>query len=99
MRNADTTGFGNGLKPCRDIDAAPEDVVRLDDNVSDVDTHTENKAPVFRFIRYKFMDTVLELHRSSDCFNRARKLRQEPVASVLHDAAAVFGDCRVDSLR
>ena len=42
----------------------------------------------------KFANTRLELYRSSNGFDRARKLRQEPVAGVLHDAAAVFGDCR-----
>jgi hypothetical protein len=44
------------------------------------------------------MDTVLELHRSSNRLDRARKLRQEPVAGILHDVAAVFCDYRLDSV-
>src|SRR6202007_2101308 len=74
LRDADTAGFGNTLKPCRDVDAVPKDVMRLDDHVADVDAHTERNAPVFRIIHCKFMDTVLELHRSSNRLYRARKL-------------------------
>jgi hypothetical protein len=44
------------------------------------------------------MDTVLELHRSSNRLDRARKLRQEPAAGILHDVAAVFCDYRLDSV-
>jgi hypothetical protein len=33
---------------------------------------------------------------SADRFDRAWKFRQGPVAGVLHDAAAVFGNCRGD---
>src|ERR1700693_489423 len=98
MRDADTAGFGNALKPCRDVDAVPKDVMRLDDHVADVDAHTERNAPVFRIIHCKFMDTVLELHRSSNRLDRARKLRQEPVAGILHDVAAVFCDYRLDNV-
>jgi hypothetical protein len=42
------------------------------------------------------IDTGLELHSRSNRFDRARKLRQEPIASVLDNAAAVFGYCRGD---
>src|SRR5258705_6681395 len=98
LRDADTAGFGNALKPCRDVDAVPKDVMRLDDYVADVDAHTERNAPVFRIIHCKFMDTILELHRSSNRLDRARKLRQEPVAGILHDLAAVFCDYRLDNV-
>jgi hypothetical protein len=45
------------------------------------------------------VDACLELHSSSNRFDRTGKLRQEPVASVLDNAAAMFGDCRVDGVR
>jgi hypothetical protein len=47
----------------------------------------------------KLVDAALELHGSSNCFDRARKLRQEPVAGVLDNTAAVVGNCRSDSVR
>src|ERR1700736_2471760 len=98
LRNADTAGFGNALKPCRDVDAVPKDVMRLDDHVADVDAHTERNAPVFRIIHCKFMDTVLELHRSSNRLDRRSEERREPVAGILHEVAAVFCDYRLDNV-
>ena len=64
----------------------------LDDYVADIDAHAESNAPVFRITDCKFLDAGLELHSSPNRLDRAWKLRQEPVAGVLHDAAAVFGD-------
>ena len=61
------------------------------------DTDAESDASVFRVASCKLINTSLELHSSSNRLDRARKLCQEPVAGILHDAAAVFGYCRVDS--
>jgi hypothetical protein len=71
----------------------------LDDYVADIDAHTESNAPVFRITDCKFMDTVLELHRSSYRLDSARKFRQEPVTRVFHDVAAVFRDRWLYSVR
>ena len=40
-RDADAARFCDALKPRRDIDAVSKDVVRLDNNVADVDADTE----------------------------------------------------------
>jgi hypothetical protein len=98
-RDADTPGFCNALKPCRNIHAIPKDVMRLDNYVADIDAHAESNALVFRIADCKVVDAGLELHSGSNRLDRARKLRQEPVPSVLDNAAAVFGNCRGDSLR
>ena len=98
-RDADAAGFCDALKPRRNINAVSKDVMRLDDYVADIDAHTESNAPVFRITDCKFLDTGLELQCSSNRFDRTRKLRQEPVAGVLHDAAAVFGNCGLDTVR
>src|SRR5712691_8864893 len=45
------------------------------------------------------MNAALELHSSSNRLDRARKLRQEPVPGVLHDAAAVLDDCWINGVR
>jgi hypothetical protein len=71
----------------------------LDDYVTDIDAHAESNATVFRVACCKFVDTVLELHSSPNRLDRTRKLHQEPVASVLHDATAVFRDCGLDAAR
>ena len=57
------------------------------------------RPPIFAVSDSEFIDTGLELHRGPNRLDRAWKLRQEAIAGVLHDAAAVFSDCRVDSLR
>src|SRR5262245_48883347 len=41
----------------------------------------------------------MELHRSPNRLDRAWKLRQEAIASVVYDATPAFSDCRMDSLR
>jgi hypothetical protein len=73
--------------------------MRFDNYVTDIDAHTESNTPVFRITGRKFINACLELHSSADRFDRAWKLRQEPVASVLHDMAAVFGDCGRNTVR
>jgi hypothetical protein len=97
-RDTHAARFCDALKPRRDIDAISKDVVRLDDHVTDIDADAESNARLFRLADCKFLYAGLELHGSSNSFDRARKLRQDPVTSILHDAPAVLGDCRVDSL-
>ena len=72
--------------------------MRLDNYVADIDANTEGNSPVCDIVICKFLDTGLELHSSSNRFDRARKVRQEPVPGVLHDAAAVFRYCWVDGV-
>jgi hypothetical protein len=64
--------------------------MRFYDYVADIDAHAESNTPVFHLADCKFLDAGLESHRSPNRLNRARKLRQEPVPGVLHDAAAMF---------
>jgi hypothetical protein len=71
----------------------------LDDYVTDIDAHAESDAAVFPIADRKLLDARLELHSSPDRFDRARKLRQEPISGVLDNAAAVFGNCGSNSVR
>ncbi len=98
-RNADATRLRNVLEPRRDIDAVPKDIMWFDDHVTDIDADPEGNASILRVGGRKFSDAGLELRSSSYRLYGARKLRQEPVAGILHDAAAVFSDCRVGNLR
>jgi hypothetical protein len=98
-RDADAPGFCDAFKPRRNIHPIPKDVVRLNNYVTDIDAHTESNAPVLHIAVSQVVDAGLELHSSSNGFDRARKLRQEPVASVFDNAAAVFTYCRGDSVR
>jgi hypothetical protein len=98
-RDADTTGLCDAFKPRRYVYAVPKNVMRLDNYVADINAHPKGNAIVFRLIDCKFVNVVLELERSSNRFDRARKLRQEPIASVFDNAATVFTNCRGDSVR
>jgi hypothetical protein len=98
-RDAYTAGFCDALKPRRNINAIPEDVMRLDNYVADIDADSDSNAPVFRVTNCELADAGLELRTSSNRFHRARELRQEPVPGVLDDAASVFGNCRGDNVR
>jgi hypothetical protein len=98
-RDTYAAGFGDRLKSRRNVNAVSKDVMGLDDYVADIDAHTESNAPVFRITDCKFMNAGLELHRSSNRLDSARKLRQEPVAGILHDAAAVLRNHGLDTAR
>jgi hypothetical protein len=65
----------NVLKPCRNVHTIPEDVVRLDNYVADIDAHMESNTPVFRIGNHKFSDAVLELQGCPNRFDPTRKLR------------------------
>ena len=98
-RDADAAGFGDALKSRRDVNAISKDVMGLDDYVADIDAYTESNAPVFHLTDCEFLDAGLKLHSSSNRFDRARKLRQKPVTRVLHDAATVFRNGGLDTVR
>ena len=73
--------------------------MRLDDHVAYVDAHPEDKAPVFGLSGRQIPNAALKILGRSDRFDRARELGQEPVARVLDDAAPVFRNGWLDSVR
>jgi hypothetical protein len=96
-RDADAAGFRDALKPRRNVNAVAKNVMRLNNHITDIDANTESNTHVVRFSHCKLLDTRLKLNSGSNRFDCARKLRQEPVAGILHDAAAVFRDCGLDA--
>jgi hypothetical protein len=98
-RDADAARFCDALEPCRNIYAIPEDVMRLDNYVADIDAHTESNALVFHVIDGKFVDACLELHSGPNGLDRTGKLRQKPVAGVFDNAAAMVRYCRAHNIR
>lgn len=92
-------GSREALEPSRDVDAISEDVVRLNDYVTNVNANAESDALFIDLIACKLLDADLEQRRSSDRRDRARKFCQEAVARVVHDAAAVFRYRGFDSVR
>src|SRR5437899_2493993 len=98
-RDANAARLCNALKPRRDVDAVPEDIMWFDDHVADVDADAESNSSVFCLTGCEFFDACLELQSGANRFDRAWKLRQEPVAGVLYDAATMFRDRRRNLIR
>ena len=46
IRNADTTGLGDPFEPGRDVHTVAENIVVVDDDVSDVDANTKFKSAI-----------------------------------------------------
>ena len=92
-------GSRNALKTRRNVYAVAKNIMRISNYVTDIDANAKPKPRIFAVFDRKFIDTALELHRSPNRLDRAWKLRQEAIASVVYDAAPVSSDCRMDSLR
>jgi hypothetical protein len=98
-RDADAARVRNALKTRRNVHSVAKNVMRLNDDVSDIDANAKLKPRIFAVSDRDLIDTALELHRSPNRLDRAWKLRQEAIAGIAYNAAPVFSDCRMDSLR
>src|SRR6266851_3954743 len=87
-RDADAAGLSDTFKPCSDVNAVTKNVMRLNNHVADIDSDTESNTSIFRITGCNFLDAGLELHSGPNRFDHTRKLRQEAVPGVLHDAGA-----------
>ncbi len=97
-RQADAAGSGNIFELYGDVDLVSEDVMRLDDHVTDIDADAETNTLIFGITDCNFKDAGLEPRRSADRFDGTGKLGQEPVAGILDDMTAVLDDRRLDSV-
>src|ERR1700709_123528 len=98
-RDADTTGFRDALKSGCNIYSIAKNVVGFHNHVADIDADAKTKAPVFSVSDREVMNIGLETYCSPNRLDRTRKFRQEPVTGVLHDAATVFGNHGLDTIR
>jgi hypothetical protein len=94
--DADPAGLGQRLQSCCDVHAVTEDVLVLGNHVAEVDPEPELDPRRRRDSRVAIRHAPLHFHPASDGIDHARELRQEAVASVLDDAAAVLRDLGID---
>ncbi len=97
-RDADAAGLGERLEARGDIDAVAEDVAILDDNVADIDADAELDA-VVRYAGVALGHRLLPVGRAAQRVDDAGEFDEEAVAGGFDDAAAMFGDRRVDQRR
>ena len=95
-RDADATRLGERLQPGRHVDAVPENVWLLDDDVADIDADSEFDALFGRHRDIALSHAALDFDGAAHGFDDAGKLGQQPVAGCLDDASAMLVDRRVD---
>lgn len=89
---ADATRLGQGLQARRHVDAGSVDVVAVDDDVADIDTHAELDAAFGRNIGVTLGHAPLDRHRAPQGIDHAGEFDQRAVAHELDDAAPMRGD-------
>jgi hypothetical protein len=89
-RDTDATGFGYSLKPSRDVDAIPENVVTLDQDVTEVDPHPVQHTLVLGDILVALGHHSLHSHGALDRIDYRGKLKQHAVPCGLDKTAPVL---------
>jgi hypothetical protein len=96
VRDANAARLGQRLQPRRDIDSVAEDVATIDDDVTEIDADAKADAPRLRNVPVAVEHGALDLGSAAHRVDDTAELHQQSVAGGLDDAAAMFGDLRVD---
>ena len=92
-RDVNASGFRDAFKSRRNIYVVAKDVMGFNNHVANIDADTKNKALIFSVANRKVMDALLKLRHAPEPPRPHWKLRQEPIASILNDAATCFVNC------
>ena len=95
-RDRNASRHGDAFEPRCNIDAIAEDIVVVDDDVSQMDADAELDPLGLGYLRVLVSHAALNFDGASRCIDGTGKFDQHTVASGLDDAAAMFGDCGVD---
>ncbi len=98
VRDADATRIRRGLKPRCDVDALTKDIICVDDNVPQVDTHSVANTARFRHVGFARRHRPLDRNGALDGVDDAREFHQHAVARGLDDPSVMVGDPGVDQL-
>jgi hypothetical protein len=96
VRDADAAGLCDPFKPCRNVNAVAEDVVIVEDDVTDVNANAEFDPDIPRHTRVLTGHAALYLHRATRCIDGTGELSQHAVAGGLYDAASMQCDFGID---
>ena len=95
-RYADPAGFGESLQSGSNIHPVAVDVAVLDDDVAEIDAHTEYDPLFLANAVIAIRHPALDRDGTGDSLNDARELDQQTIARRLYDPALVLADLRVD---
>jgi len=94
----DPAGIGQGFDPRGDVDPVAIEVVRLDDDVAEVNADAQFDAVVVRDAGVPLGHGLLHRDCAAHRIEDARKFDQHAVAGGLDDAAVMLGDLRIEEL-
>jgi hypothetical protein len=97
-RDAEPARFCERLQAGRDIDAVAEDVVTVNDDVTEIDPDPEPDLAVLGHTGFAIDHRPLQLGGTAHRVDDAREFHQHPVVGRLYDAAGMLADLRVDEL-
>src|SRR6266853_877247 len=95
-RDRNASRHSDAFEPRCNIDAIAEDIVVVDDDVSQMDADAELDPLGLGYLRVLASHAALNFDGALRCIDGTGKFDQQTVASGLDDAAAMFGDCGVD---
>src|SRR6516164_3495903 len=95
---ADTAGRSEAFEPCREVDTMAVDVVRRDDDVTEIDADAQLDASALRHPGIAGDDEPLHIQGAANRVDHAAELDEGAVTGVLDDPAAMFADPRLDDL-
>ncbi len=98
VRDENAARLGQRLQPGGDIDAVPEDILRFDDHIAEVDANSKIDALVLWDIIVAVSHCALDFRGAADRIQHTRKFGQHAVAGVFYDAPAMLLDLRIDQL-
>ena len=92
-RNADTSGRGNGLKPCRHVHCGAKEIFAVDDNLTQGDADPKGEE---RVLALSAVQCLLHGERAADRLGRPKELGQDAVSGCVEDPPAMLLDERID---
>jgi hypothetical protein len=94
--DANATGLRQALQTRCYVHVVAENIASIDDDVADVDANPELDALRIRHLGVALGHSTLNIKSAAGCVHYAAKLSQQPIAGVLDDTAAVFGNLGID---
>ena len=84
------------LQARRHVDTVTQDVLAVDDDITEVDAETEYYAPVVVDTSVALSHALLDSDGALSGVDHGGEFEQQSVAHGLDDAAAMFGDLGID---
>jgi hypothetical protein len=88
-------GSASASKPCSYVDAVAEDVIPIDNNITDINADAELDAFLRRYTSVAIDHAALNIDGATHSVDDANELHQQPISGGLNNSAAMFRDLGV----